>query len=507
MGLLSAVLWLPLIGAVAIGLLPSADPRRVRAIAMTASVAAFAAALVMLAGFQIDEAGFQLEEQIRWIPQWGISYHLGVDGISLFLVLLTTLLTPLIFLESWEHTDRAKGYFAAFLVLETCVLGVFLALDLLLFYVFWDLMLVPMYLIIGMWGYERRRYASIKFFLYAFIGGLLMLVGIIAVYAQTGGRSFDYLVVRDVALDPGVQGWLFAAFSIAFLIKLPIFPVHTWLPDAHTEAPTGGSVMLAGVLLKLGGYGLLRYSLPLFPDAARAAVPILLVLALVGIIYGALVALMQRDLKRLVAYSSVSHMGFIVLGIFALTEEAVAGGVVQMFNHGLSTGALFFLVGMLYHRRHTRQIAAFGGLAARTPVYAGLFLVVALSSLAMPGLNGFVGEFPILLGTFAVHPWAGAAAAVGMILAALYLLWAYQRVFHGPLQGADNENTPDLSSREVWVLAPIVALIVAVGVYPQPMYDRIEPAVRELVEQVGDGAVEAADASTPRPAAAPASQE
>ncbi|HEX2027284.1 MAG TPA: NADH-quinone oxidoreductase subunit M, partial [Nitriliruptorales bacterium] len=466
MGLLTAVLALPLVGALAIGWARSRE--QVRAVALAASIATFAVALVVLARFQSGEPGFQLEEQVPWVPAWGVSYHLGIDGISLFLVLLTTFLTPLVLLESWEHSDRPKSYFAAFLVLETCVLGVFLSLDLLLFYVFWDLLLVPMYLIIGIWGYERRRYASIKFFLYTFLGGLLMLVGIVVVWAQTGGTSFDYTDVLGLRLDPALQGWLFAAFSISFLVKVPLFPVHTWLPDAHTEAPTGGSVMLAGVLLKLGGYGLLRFSLPLFPDAARKAVPWLFALSIVGIIYGALVAMMQRDLKRLVAYSSVSHMGFVVLGIFALNEEAVAGGVVQMLNHGLSTGALFFLVGMLYHRRHTRQIAAFGGLARSTPVYAGLFLVVALSSLALPGLNGFVGEFPILLGTFAVSRWAAALAAVGMVLAALYLLWAYQRVFHGPLRGADNEHTPDLRAREVGVLAPIVALIVAIGVFPQP---------------------------------------
>lgn len=503
MGLLSAVLLLPAAGAGVIAMLPP-DRRQVRVVALATTVATFAVSLAVLASFEVGEAGFQLVEDLEWVPAFDIRYHLGIDGISLWLVLLTTFLNPLVVLASWHHDRQPKAYFASFLVLETAVLGVFLTLDLLLFYVFWDIVLVPMYVIIGIWGYERRRYASVKFFLYTFLGGLLMLVAIITLYVQTlagGEGSFQYEAMLELALSPALQGVLFALFAAAFLVKVPIFPVHTWLPDAHTEAPTAGSVILAGVLLKLGGYGLLRFALPLFPDATRDAVPWLLGLAVVGVLYGALVALVQRDLKKLVAYSSVSHMGFVVLGIFALNDIATSAGVVQMLNHGLSTGALFLLVGFLYDRRHTRQIAAFGGLARRTPIYAGIFLVVALSSLALPGLNGFVGEFPILLGTFQTARWAGTAAAFGMILAALYLLWAYQRVFHGPLEGADNENTSDLRPLEVAVMAPIVALIVFIGVFPRPFYDAVEPSVRAVVERVNGAPVGAAGDAVEPPGA------
>ena len=482
---LSVVLLLPLLGAVAIGF--SGSPGRARLIALLTSGASFAASVAVLMRFEAGVAGFQLEERLEWVPAWGAGYHVGVDGISLFLILLTTLLTPLVVLASWHHDLRPKGFFASLLVLETAIIGVFVALDLLLFYVFWELMLVPMYLLIGIWGSEHRRYAAVKFFLYTLLGGLLMLAAIVVLYAQTaaaGTASFDYGAVSQLVLDTGLQRWLFLAFFVAFAVKVPLFPMHTWLPDAHTEAPTAGSVILAGVMLKLGGYGLLRFSLPLFPDASRVFVPWIVALSVIGVVYGAVVALMQRDIKRLVAYSSVSHMGFVVLGIFALTTTAATAGVVQMLNHGLSTGALFLLVGFLYERRHTRAIADFSGLAQRVPVYAGLFLVVALSSLALPGLNGFVGEFPILLGTFTVNRWAAIVAATGMVLAALYLLWAYQRMFHGPLEGADNEATRDLDLRERLVIAPLIVLIVAIGIYPRPLFERIEPTVRQLLETV-----------------------
>ena len=500
MGILSLVLGLPLLGALAIAFVRDDDLRTIRWIALGTAIVAFGASIAMAVQFDGGSANYQLTEQVSWIPSIGASYHLGVDGISVVLILLTTFLTPLVFLSSWDKTERIKGYFIAFLVLETAVLGVFMSLDLLLFYVFWEVMLVPMYLIIGIWGGKDRRYAAVKFFLYTLLGGLLMLVAVLYLYAQTGGTTFDYLtILQQVHLSPVAQKWLFGAFFVAFAVKVPLFPLHTWLPDAHTEAPTGGSVILAGVLLKMGAFGILRYSLPLFPDATTSFGPWLLGLAVIGILYGAIVALIQKDIKRLVAYSSVSHMGFVMLGIFALNATSTSAGVVQMINHGLSTGALFLLIGFLYERRHTRQIAAFGGLAKRTPVFAGFFLVVALSSLALPGLNGFVGEFPILLGTFQVTRWAAIFSAFGAVLAALYLLWAYQRVFHGPLEGADNENTSDLKPLEIGVMVPIVVLIVAIGIYPKPLYDTVQPSVDRVLQQVGGVAAAGTGPVAPAP--------
>jgi NADH-quinone oxidoreductase subunit M len=483
LGPITITLALPVLGALVLGFVDS-DPRTARLVGLVASVATFLASLLILVEFDVADPGLQLHERVAWIPAIGAEFALAVDGISLVLILLTTFLVPLIVLASWDGvTDRLKGYLAAFLILEAAVIGVFAATDVLLFAVFFELTLVPMYLIIGIWGGAGRRYAAVKFFLYTMLGGLLMLVAILYLYSQTG--SFDYEAMRGLTLSGTEQRWLFGAFVVAFAVKVPLFPLHTWLPDAHTEAPTGGSVFLAAVLLKMGTFGLLRYALPLFPEATVEFAPTLLVLSVVGILYGALVALMQRDIKKLIAYSSVSHMGFVVLGTFALNATATSGSVVQMINHGLSTGALFLLVGFLYERRHTRQIAAFGGLAKRVPVMAGLWLLVSMSSLALPGLNGFVGEFPILLGTFQEAPWAGVLAAFGAVLAALYLLWAYQRMFHGPLVGADNEHTTDLRAREIGVLAPIVVLIVAIGVYPQPLYNLVQPSVDRVLIEVG----------------------
>jgi NADH-quinone oxidoreductase subunit M len=490
MGPITLTLLLPLAGALVLAFL-DADERQVKLVAMVASVGAFLASLLVLVRFDVTDPALQLAERMVWIPQIGAEFALAVDGVSLLLILLTTFLTPLILLASWGSvTDRVKGYAAAFLVLEAAVIGVFAATDLLVFYVFFEFTLVPMYLIIGIWGGAQRRYAAVKFFLYTLLGGLLMLVGVLYLYAQTGGLqggTFAYDAIRDLELGIVEQRWLFVAFALAFAVKVPLFPVHTWLPDAHTEAPTGGSVFLAGVLLKMGTFGLLRYALPVFPDATREFAPYLLAISVVGILYGGLVALMQRDIKRLVAYSSVSHMGFVVLGTFALNATATSASVVQMVNHGLSTGALFLLIGFLYERRHTRQIAAFGGLARQVPIMAGLWLVVSLSSLALPGLNGFVGEFPILLGTFQTNRTAAVLASFGAVLAALYLLWAYQRMFHGPLEGADNENTSDLKAREIGVLAPLVVLMVAIGLYPQPLFDLVEPSVDRVLTEVGVG--------------------
>jgi NADH-quinone oxidoreductase subunit M len=493
MGLIAITILIPVFGALVLALLDD-DGIVPRIVALLASLAAFAASIGLLVGFDTSDGGLQLAEQLTWIPAIGANISLAVDGVSLALILLTTFLTPLIIIASWDSiTDRVRGYLAAFLLLEAAVIGVFAATDLLLFYVFFEFSLVPMYLIIGIWGGAARKAAAIKFFLYTLLGGLLMLVGILYLYSQTG--SFSYQAMLELELTGTEQAWLFAAFLIAFAVKVPLFPVHTWLPDAHTEAPTGGSVFLAGVLLKLGTFGLLRYALPFFPDATLDFAPWLLAISVVGILYGAVVALMQADIKKLIAYSSVSHMGFVVLGTFALTTTATSASVVQMVNHGLSTGALFLLIGFLYERRHTRQIAAFGGLARRVPVMAGLWLVVSLSSLALPGLNGFVGEFPILLGTFQVNRTAGVLAAFGAVLAALYLLWAYQRMFHGPLEGADNQNTSDLKVREVGVLAPLIVVIVAIGLYPKPLYDLVEPSVDRVLTDVGvevdDGGVAA----------------
>jgi NADH-quinone oxidoreductase subunit M len=476
--------------------LPPTAREAIRAVSLAATGVTFVLGLAVLAQFTPGEAAFQLEETAAFIPQWGIGYRLGVDGISLLLVLLTALVMPLTVLASWEQVDRPKGFFACLLVLEASLIGVFVALDLVLFYIFFEVMLLPMYGLIGIWGSGNRRYAAIKFFLYTLVGGLLMLVGILYLYFAAGAGSFDYDVIRaQVELGTTEQVLLFSAFFAAFAIKVPLFPLHTWLPDAHTEAPAAGSVVLAAVMLKIGGYGFLRFSLPYFPDATRILAPAVLTLAVVGVLYGALVALMQRDVKRLVAYSSVSHLGFVVLGIFALTTTGASGGVVQMVNHGLSTGALFLLVGFLYDRTHSREIADYSGLLKAAPLFGGLFLVTVLSSLALPGLNGFVGEFPILLGTYQTVPWAAVLSAFGVIFAALYLLWAYQRMFHGPVEGKAT-GIVDLSVREIVVVVPLIVLMLGIGLYPKPIYDRVNPTVEQIIgeiEPVRDAAEAAGD--------------
>ena len=489
MGPITLTVLIPLVGALLLGLAPRARPRDVKAVGLVASLATFAASLWLLASFDRGNADLQLTEVYAWIPGIGASIAFAVDGVSLVLILLTTFLVPLILVASWRSIDdRFVGYTAAFLVLEAAVIGVFATTDLLLFYVLFEFTLVPMYLIIGIWGGAERRRAAVKFFLYTLAGGLLMLVGILYLHALTG--TFDYVVIRDLVatgqlqLSATQQALLFGAFVVAFAVKVPLFPVHTWLPDAHTEAPTGGSVFLAGVLLKMGTFGLLRYALPLFPGATLRFAPWLIAISVIGVLYGAMVALVQTDVKRLVAYSSVSHMGFVVLGTFALNDVATSAAVVQMINHGLSTGALFLLIGFLYERRHTRLIADFGGLAKQVPVMAGLWLVVSMSSLALPGLNGFVGEFPILLGTFQTNRTAAVLAAFGAVLAALYLLWAYQRIFHGPLETDANRETPDLTRRELAVMAPLIALIVIIGLVPGPLFDLVGPSVDRVLAEV-----------------------
>jgi NADH-quinone oxidoreductase subunit M len=492
--LLSWTLWIPLGGAIVLAFVPRERTSIIRGWALLTTVGALGTSLAVLAYFDKSQAGFQMVEHHQWIRAIGASYHIGVDGISLWLVVLTAFLWPACVLASWNVTKNPKMFMGLLLALETAVLGVFLSLDLLLFYVFWEGMLVPMYFLIGYWGYERRVYAAVKFFLYTLLGGLLMLAGIVVLGFQArsalGHFTFDYTAISRVVLSHDIQRWLFLAFFAAFAVKVPLFPLHTWLPDAHTEAPTAGSIVLAGVLLKLGGFGFLRYSLPLFPHAARAAVPYVVVLALIGIVYGAIVCAMQKDLKRLIAYSSISHLGFVVLGIFVFTIQGLQGGTLQMVSHGLSTGALFLLVGILYERCHTREISDFGGIASVAPVYAGIFLIVALSSLGLPGLNGFVGEFLVILGAFARNRTWAVIAATGVILAAVYLLWAYQRVFHGPIEIEENRAVRDLSFREGLAVVPLVAAIVLMGVWPKPFLERMEPALQRVRARVVVGATQ-----------------
>jgi NADH-quinone oxidoreductase subunit M len=487
--LLTALVVLPAIGALAVALVPRRRADLVRITAITFAAAAAALSVFALATFETGEAGFQFVTSHVWIEDLGISWHLGLDGISLFLIVLTGLLFPIAMLGADPHHD-AKPYFAWLLLLEAGCLGVFLALDLFLFFVFFEIVLVPMYFLIGGWGYGNRVYAALKFFLYTMFGSAFMLVAIVAVAvlyrSGSGNENLTFNLVEiatNQSLATETARWLFLAFAVAFAIKVPIFPVHTWLPDAHTEAPTAGSVILAGVLLKLGTYGFLRFGLYLFPEAAVWAAPGLVTLGVIGIIYGAIVATMQRDLKRLVAYSSVAHLGFIVLGTFAITTQGLEGGVLQMVNHGISTGALFLLVGMIYERRHTRSIAELRGLQRSAPVLAGVFTLVMLSSIGLPGLNGFIGEFLILLGSFLTRRWWTVVAAAGVILAALYLLWAYQRVFHGVPEG-ENAEMKDLNWREGLVMVPLVAAIVFLGVYPKPVLERIEPSVNSLITHV-----------------------
>ena len=489
-GWLDLTIFFPLLGAFALGFVPRAREGLLRWAALGVTLVTFAVSLVVLAAFEAGEAGFQMVTSVAWIPDWDITYKTGVDGVSLWMIMLTTFLMPLAVLASWSMTKRLKPYFIFLLVLETGMLGVFSALDLFLFYIFWEATLVPMYFLIGMWGYGRRIYAAMKFFLFTLAGSLLMLVSILFLYFAIGDSpTFDYqeLLGTPIALD--VQRLLFLGFFASFAVKVPLVPLHTWLPDAHTEAPTAGSVMLAAVLLKMGAYGLIRFGIPLFPDASRELVPLIMTLAIVGILYGAIVAAMQKDLKRLIAYSSVAHLGFIVLGIFVGSTEGMSGGILQMVNHGVTTGALFMLVGLLYERRHTRTIADFGGLAKSVPVLAGVFLFVALSSLGLPGLNGFVGEFLVLLGTFFTYRWWVIPAAFGIVLAAVYLLWAYQRVFHGEPTVEANRTLRDLTVREAIMLAPLVALIVFIGVYPAPFLERIEPSAEKVVRTLEESSV------------------
>jgi NADH:ubiquinone oxidoreductase subunit 4 (subunit M) len=559
---LTAAVVVPFVGALAVAAIPRSRVELHRVIALLFSVGTGAITVWLLAAFDSHDSGFQFVVNRSWVDDFGISWHLGVDGISLFLVVLSGLLFPLTIVAVTPHHDP-KPYYAWLLLLQGGCIGVFAALDLFVFFVMFEIVLVPMYFLIGGWGYAERVYAALKFFIFTMLGSALMLVGIVSVAhlhrdgvaAENVERSaavqdaadadiadlgtiystldpedasdaaqmeeltaqaqaiqddadteidaladpkldFDVVAIAEAQhvkdtstsanpLDWSAARWIFLAFAVAFAVKVPLFPLHTWLPDAHTQAPTAGSVILAGVMLKLGTYGFIRFGLYLFPEAAVFFAPGLVTLGVIGIIYGAVVATMQKDLKRLVAYSSVAHLGFIVLGTFAITTQGLQGSVLQMVNHGISTGALFLLVGMIYDRRHTREIAALKGLQKSAPVLAGVFTVVMLSSIGLPGLNGFAGEFLILVGSFLTRRWWTVVAAAGVILAALYLLWAYQRVFHGE-PDADNVDTPDLTWREGLVMAPLLGLIVFLGVYPKPMLERIEPAVDKLVAHVED---------------------
>ncbi|MDH4171234.1 MAG: NADH-quinone oxidoreductase subunit M [Acidimicrobiia bacterium] len=485
---LTALVIVPVAGAVVLTLVPrSRDLHRLLALLFSGTTGALS--LWILYSFDKADGGFQfVENDWSWIDSLGISWHLGIDGISLFLVVLTGLLFPLAIVGVDPDHD-AKPYFAWLLLLQAGCFGVFIALDLFVFFVFFEIVLVPMYFLIGRWGHGNRVYAATKFFLYTMFGSALMLVGVVSLVtlhrsAVGGDLTFDLVeIAQNQGIATETARWIFLSFALAFAVKVPLFPLHTWLPDAHTEAPTAGSVILAGVMLKLGTYGFLRFGVYLFPEAAVTFAPYLIGLGVIGIIYGAVVATMQKDLKRLVAYSSVAHLGFIILGTFALNTEGITGAIVLMVNHGISTGALFLLVGMIYERRHTRQIAELSGLQTVAPLLAGTFVVVMFSSIGLPGLNGFVGEYLTLVGAFLAHRWWAVAAATGVILAALYLMWAFQRVFHGPLT-EENESVTDLTLREGLVLAPLLAFIVFLGVYPKPMLERIEPAVDELIAHV-----------------------
>jgi len=479
--LLATIVLAPVLGALVLAFIPGRAERTHKVVAIAVSLAVFVLSLALVEGFRL-EPGMQFEVSRDWIPSLGIRYHVGIDGLSLWLIILTTFLTPISLVASWNSIhSRVKGFNIFMLLLEAGMLGVFVALDLFLFYIFWEAMLIPMYFLIGIWGHERRIYAAIKFFIYTMAGSALMLVAFIALYRLSPAHTFDVLALAQAPVAPAAQTWLFAALALAFAVKVPMFPFHTWLPDAHVEAPTAGSVILAGVLLKMGGYGFLRLAFPLFPDAAFRFAPYIGALAVIGIVYGALLSLVQPNLKKLVAYSSVSHLGFVMLGIAAFTTTSVVGAVYQMLNHGISTGALFLMVGMLYDRRHTFAIAEYGGLKAVMPWFASLFLLVCLSSLAVPGLNGFVGEFLIMMGSWSLsHPMV-VLASTGVILASGYILWMVQRVLYGEVTNPVNRALPDLSVREFAVLIPLVVLAIVMGV-ASPLFTRlIEPSVQTLI--------------------------
>ncbi|MES0026249.1 MULTISPECIES: NADH-quinone oxidoreductase subunit M [unclassified Mesorhizobium] len=483
--ILSLVTFLPLVGVLLILFIRDDSPnarRNIRAIAFTTTAATFIISLFIWTGFDNSQAGFQFVEKFAWLDS-GISYHMGVDGISMLFVILTTFLMPLCILASWEAIDkRVKAYMIAFLLLETLMIGVFCALDIVLFYVFFEAGLIPMFIIIGVWGGKRRVYASFKFFLYTLAGSVLMLLAIMAMFFQAGTTDIPTLLTHNFPAH--MQTWLFLAFFASFAVKMPMWPVHTWLPDAHVEAPTAGSVILAGILLKMGGYGFLRFSLPMFPLASEMFAPLVFTLSVVAIIYTSLVALMQEDMKKLIAYSSVAHMGFVTMGIFAMNQEGVQGAIFQMLSHGLVSGALFLCVGVIYDRMHTREIHAYGGLVNNMPKYATVFLIFTMANVGLPGTSGFVGEFLTMLGVFRVNTWVAFFAATGVILSAAYALWLYRRVIFGALTKESLKGLLDLSTREKAIIYPLVVLVIFFGVYPAPVFDATAQSVKALVTNV-----------------------
>jgi len=481
--LLSALIFFPIIGGFSLLIVKREDVQAIKIMALIISLIEFVLALPLFFMFDKTTYLMQFTEHHAWIPAFNINYTLGVDGISVLFVLLSALITILSILVSWEAIkEKVLEFFLSILVLEGVMIGVFCAMDLFLFYIFWEAMLIPMFLIIGVWGGPNRIYATVKFFLYTLVGSLLMLIGMITLY-MNGGHTFDVIKLAEHTYTFRLQMMLFFAFFAAFAVKVPMWPVHTWLPDAHTEAPAAGSVILAAILIKMGAYGFLRFSMPILPDATHAMMIPMIVLSLIGIVYGAIICLAQNDLKRLIAYSSVSHMGFVTLGMYALNTQSVEGSILQMINHGVVTGALFLCIGMVYERTHTRVIADYGGLATTMPVYAGFFLLFTLAAVGLPATNGFIGEFLILLGSFIAYPWAAFFAATGLILGAWYMLWLYQRVFFNPVNNKV-VGLPELNMREIVTLLPMVALVFWIGLYPDAMLSFMHESVAHLLQQV-----------------------